>query len=33
MMRLFLEKVLTKYTNVSVKKGVRFTANLPLKLS
>lgn len=33
MLRLFSEKVLIKYTNVSVKKGVRFTANLLLKLS
>ena len=33
MLRLFFEKVLIKYTNVSVKKGVRFTANLLLKLS
>lgn len=33
MLRLFSEKVLIKYTNVSAKKGVRFTANLLLKLS
>lgn len=33
MLRLFFEKVLIKCTNVSVKRGVRFTANLLLKLS